>query len=136
MVYGIVAEAGGIVGIYSEPGLGTTVKVHLPAGSVAASASVRPPKPARARGRGETALVVEDEESVRVLTERILGRAGYKVLAAARGGLALEALERDEQPIHLMLTDVVMREMLGPELVERATHRRAHRLRRASPRPP
>ncbi len=66
-------------------------------------------------------LVVEDEDSVRLLTERILTKAGYKVLSASRGGIALEAVARDEQPIDLMLTDVVMPEMLGPELAERAS---------------
>ena len=121
-VYGIVAEAGGNIGIYSELGFGTTVKVHLPA--TASSTSPSPsmaPKAARELGRGETILVVEDEESVRLVTERILVRAGYKVMIAARGGVALEAVARDDQPIDLMLTDVVMPEMLGPQLVERAT---------------
>ena len=121
-VYGIVTEAGGNIRIYSEPGLGTTVRVHLPATSttVPATGSDRR-EPARPLGRGETVLVVEDEDSVRQLTERILSRAGYEVLVAPLGSIALEACEEAEQPIDLLLTDVVMPEMLGPELVERAT---------------
>jgi two-component system, cell cycle sensor histidine kinase and response regulator CckA len=66
-------------------------------------------------------LVVEDEESVRLLTERILTGAGYLVLAAPGGRVALESCTHADQPIDLMLTDVVMPEMLGPDLVERAT---------------
>jgi two-component system cell cycle sensor histidine kinase/response regulator CckA len=121
-VYGIVAEAGGTISIDSEPGIGTSVKVRLPATAVAPppSPAVHPELP-RPAGRGETVLVVEDEESMRVLVERILSTAGYDVLAVARGQLALEACERPDQPIDLMMTDVVMPEMQGPELVERAT---------------
>jgi two-component system cell cycle sensor histidine kinase/response regulator CckA len=121
-VYGIVAEAGGHIRIDSEPGIGTSVTVHLPASAAAPSPSpvvrLEPPPPG---GHGETVLVVEDEESMRVLVERILTSAGYDVLAVARGGVALEACRRAEQPIDLMMTDVIMPEMLGPELVERAT---------------
>jgi two-component system cell cycle sensor histidine kinase/response regulator CckA len=120
-VYGIVAEAGGSIHIYSEPGIGTTVKVHLPANSAQAPSAGERPKPVHPPGHGETVLVVEDEDTVRLLTERILVRAGYKILSASAGGAALEAVARDDQPIDLMLTDVVMPEMLGPELVERAS---------------
>jgi PAS domain S-box-containing protein len=121
-VYGIVTEAGGSVRIYSEPEIGTTVTVHLPASAAAPPpASSERPQPARPRGRGETVLVVEDEESVRLLTERILTGAGYLVLAAPGGRVALESCTHADQPIDLMLTDVVMPEMLGPDLVERAT---------------
>jgi CheY-like chemotaxis protein len=124
-VYGIVVEAGGKIGLYSDPGVGTTVQVHLPA-----SSSPTAPSPSRAASaagqpaRGETVLVVDDEESVRLVTERILVGAGYTVMAATTGGVALEAVGRVEQPIDLLLTDVVMPEMLGPQLVERATRLR------------
>ncbi len=120
-VYGIIAEAGGDISIDSEPGMGTSVNVHLPASAAAPTPSpdgrADLPDPG---GHGETVLVVEDEESMRVLVERILATAGYDVLAVDRGGAALEACRRAEQPIDLMMTDVIMPEMLGPELVERA----------------
>jgi PAS domain S-box-containing protein len=120
-VYGIVSEAGGNISIYSEPGVGTTVKVYMPASDVAAApAESKKPKPVLAQGHGETVLLVEDEDGMRRLTERILVKAGYVVLAAHRGASALDTCRREDQQIDLLLTDVVMPEMLGPELVEQA----------------
>jgi PAS domain S-box-containing protein len=118
-VYGIVTGVGGSINIYSESGLGTTVKVHLPASS-GTPAEVDEAKPERSPARGEAVLVVEDEAGVRRLTERILATAGYNVLVAEGGAAALEICKRADQPIDLLLTDVVMPEMLGPELVQRA----------------
>jgi PAS domain S-box-containing protein len=122
-VYGIVTDAGGSIHLYSEPGLGTTVKVHLPASvsaTVAASEDRRSPRATR----GETVLVVEDEANVRRVTRRILAKAGYKVLTAPGGRDALEICEFGAEPIELLLTDVIMPEMLGPELATRATRLR------------
>jgi signal transduction histidine kinase len=121
-VYGIVTEAGGDVRLYSESGVGTTVRVELPAiaGAPAKSERVRAERPA---GRGETVLVVEDEDSVRRLVERVLESAGYEVMVADRGAAALELLE-SRPDVDLLLTDVVMPEMLGPELVAEASRRR------------
>jgi hypothetical protein len=117
-VYGIVTGAGGRIDIYSEPGMGTTIKVHLPASAVAPSfgsdrAAERP------RGNGEVVLVAEDEPDVRRMAERILGKGGYSVIGTSGGEEALEACRRTEQSIHLLLTDVIMPGMLGTELVER-----------------
>ncbi len=89
-VYGIVTAAGGRIDLYSEPGMGTTVKVHLPAssaplGSDAGEAQAAP------RGKGEVVLVVEDEDDVRRMAERILTKSGYSVIGA---GAAEEGLER------------------------------------------
>ena len=117
-VYGIVTGAGGRIDVYSEPGIGTTVKVHLPATAVVPAPS--PPRPERATGRGEVVLVVEDEPDVRRMAERILTKAGYGVIGTARGSEAVEICSRSEQAIDLLLTDVIMPEMLGTELVERA----------------
>jgi PAS domain S-box-containing protein len=118
-VYGIVTEAGGNISIYSEVGHGTTVKVHLPA-TTALPSTLDEPTAGQPAAHGETVLVVEDEPGVRRVTERILRRAGYDVVAAAGGSEALEACGRSDQPIDLLLTDVVMPEMLGPELAGRA----------------
>jgi PAS domain S-box-containing protein len=119
-VYGIVKEAGGSVRIYSEIGLGTTVKVYLPATAetpVQAVTELPPPSP---QARGETVLLVEDEDGVRRLARRILERAGYRVLDAEGGIPGLDICERPDEPIDLLLTDVVMPGMLGPELADRA----------------
>jgi PAS domain S-box-containing protein len=115
-VYGIVAEARGRVALYSEPGVGTSVKIHLPA-----SASTRhlPRTEAEvvAAGRGETLLIVEDEAAVRRVTERILQRAGYTVISAGGGSEALELLH--SASIDAVLSDVIMPKMTGPELIAR-----------------
>ncbi|MGH2919288.1 MAG: response regulator [Solirubrobacteraceae bacterium] len=114
-VYGIVTEAGGHIALYSEPGIGTSVKIHLPV-STAVAPPPRPPPKATPGGRGETLLVVEDEVEVRRMAERILTRAGYAVIAATdlREALAQGA----SQDVDLVLTDVIMPDMTGPELVE------------------
>ncbi len=119
-VYGIVTEAGGTIQLYSEPGVGTTVKVHLPATDRGPTPAERP-RPERADAAGETVLLVEDEQSVRRLSERILKGAGYQVLVTSNGQEALEVCAQPDQQIDLLLTDVVMPGMLGPELVQRAT---------------
>jgi two-component system cell cycle sensor histidine kinase/response regulator CckA len=116
-VYGIVTGAGGRIDIYSELGMGTTIKVHLPASSTApdrgkAQAKVRP------AGHGEIVLVVEDEPDVRRMAERILSKGGYSVIGTSAGDEALAICRKPEQPIHLLLTDVIMPGMLGTELVE------------------
>lgn len=117
-VYGIVTGAGGRIDIYSEPGMGTTVKVHLPARSAVPGASKGQARE-RPAGRGEVILVVEDEPGVRRMAERILTKGGYSVLGTGGGEEALEVCRKADPPIHLLLTDVIMPGMLGTELVER-----------------
>ena len=117
-VYGIVKQSGGNIWVYSEPGRGTTLKIYLP--RVDESIEVFKEKLAEALpGKGETILVVEDEEEVRKLAARILQIHGYKVLEAPQGGDALLICERHKNPIHLMLTDVVMPGMSGHQLAKR-----------------
>jgi PAS domain S-box-containing protein len=116
-VYGIVTGAGGRIDIYSEPEMGTTVKIHLPASSVAPSEGEAQPRE-RPVGRGEVVLVVEDEPDVRGMAERILTKGGYSVIGTSGGEEALAICRRADQPIHLLLTDVIMPGMLGTELVE------------------
>jgi PAS domain S-box-containing protein len=119
MVYGIVRQSGGFVWVYSEPGVGTTVKVYLPEEASGAHPVSQTRLPAVPRRGTETVLVVEDEEGVRKLTRRMLAAAGYTVLTAANGGEALLICEQDPRPIHLVLTDVIMPRMSGKELVDR-----------------
>ena len=117
-VYGIVTQAGGSVGLSSEPGLGTTVTVLLPVGG---PVETQPAAPAAAStdGHGETLLVVEDEAALREVAGRILSAAGYHVLAADGGPQALELAAVHDGEIDLLLSDVVMPGMLGKELAER-----------------
>ncbi|GAA2518675.1 PAS domain-containing hybrid sensor histidine kinase/response regulator [Winogradskya humida] len=116
-VYGIVSQAGGSVGIVSSPGVGTTVTVLLP--SCSSPVAVPSASPADVDGRGETLLVVEDEAALRDVAGRILSGAGYRVLAADDGPMALELAALHEGAIDLLLSDVVMPGMLGNELAER-----------------
>ncbi|WP_433615609.1 PAS domain S-box protein [Dactylosporangium sp. CA-139114] len=117
-VYGIVAQAGGSVHIYSEPGVGTTVTILLPA-SDAELVADDTARVARPPGRGQTVLVAEDEPALREVTTRILRRGGYSVLSAADGVAALQLASEHGGAIHLLLTDVVMPSMLGRVLAER-----------------
>jgi PAS domain S-box-containing protein len=119
-VYGIVTEAGGHVMLYSEPGVGTSVKIHLPTSRAEPRSEQRPPAAVPA-ARGETLLVVEDEDDVRRMSARILTRAGYVVLLAAEGTDALRLAASED--IDLVLTDVIMPGMTGPELVARIRQR-------------
>ena len=117
-VYGIVTQAGGEVTLTSEAGLGTTVTVLLPAGAPAAPVEAVP-EPAPDGGKGETLLVVEDEDALRDVAGRILTGAGYRVLTAEGGAHALELASRHDGEIDLLVSDVVMPGMLGTELAER-----------------
>ena len=117
-VHGIVAQSEGHVWIYSEPGLGTTFKIHLPLREGASTPAPQPPT-IFGGGAGERVLLVEDEPLVRQFTRRALTRAGYRVIEAANGGEALLIAESHEGPIDLLLTDVVMPRMSGPALAER-----------------
>jgi CheY-like chemotaxis protein len=116
--YGIVKQCGGFIEVYSELGQGTTFKIYLPrVGEI-----LETPQRVAAAGSlhgSETVLVAEDDDMVRELTCHVLQTYGYKVLEARHGGEALLVCERHKGPIKLMVTDVVMPQMSGPELAER-----------------
>jgi CheY-like chemotaxis protein len=119
-VYGIVTSNGGDIEIYSELGLGTTLSVLLPVTDEDAAPAAAPaPSGEGQAGHGETILVVEDEDSLRDLTSRILTRGGYQVCVVASGSEAVRRASDPAQPIDLLLTDVVMPEMLGNEVAAR-----------------
>jgi two-component system cell cycle sensor histidine kinase/response regulator CckA len=119
-VYGIVKRNGGDIWVYSEQGVGTIFKVFLPL-------TVEPLQQAepvtfearRSGGCGETILLVEDSAALRELTKVMLLRDGYHILEAEDGVAALEIAGNFQGSIHLLLTDVVMPRMRGPEVAER-----------------
>jgi PAS domain S-box-containing protein len=118
MVYGIVGQAGGHLVVDSAPGVGTDVRVYLPA----TAAPARPAPSARDAGRlvagRGTVLLVEDDPAVRELGERILLSAGYDVLAAEDGERAL-ALAADVAALDILITDLVMPGLNGRQLADR-----------------
>jgi signal transduction histidine kinase/DNA-binding response OmpR family regulator len=123
MIYGFIKQSGGHIKIYSEEGQGTTVKMYLPrllretaedddSGSLTSGFEASP--------RQETILVVEDDDDVRAYTVDCLREFGYRVLEAHDGPSALRLLDRQESPVDLLFTDVVMPEMTGRELADEA----------------
>jgi CheY-like chemotaxis protein len=116
-VYGIVTGVGGRIDIYSEVGIGTTVKIHLPTSAKTPTGGGNGDGD-RPEGHGEVVLVVEDEADVRRMAERILTKSGYSVIAKSAGEEALQICRDERQQVDLLLTDVIMPGMLGTELVE------------------
>jgi CheY-like chemotaxis protein len=117
MVYGVVKQSGGFIWAYSEPGMGTSFKIYFPRvpgedseSEMAQSVS------ALSKGGSETILLVEDEQMVLNLTASVLKNAGYRVVTASTPKQALEKMAHQTDPIHIMITDVVMPGMSGPTL--------------------
>jgi signal transduction histidine kinase/ActR/RegA family two-component response regulator len=122
-VYGIIKQSGGSVSIESELGHGTTFMIWLPRVENPGQAN-RPPRRGVELGHGrETILLVEDEDGVRELAGEVLQGHGYTVIEARDGESALRIVERRGERLHLLLTDVVMPKMVGPELVRRLISR-------------
>lgn len=115
-VYGIVQQWGGSIQIYSDVGWGTTFKIYLPRAQGLAGAVVRPGIPGAMPRGSETILFAEDQDAVAAVVRATLQLCGYRVLQAHSGADALDLYARHDGPIHLLLTDIVMPGMSGPEL--------------------
>jgi PAS domain S-box-containing protein len=119
-VYGIVKQSGGNIWVYSEPGKGTTFKIYLPRVEEEVDALPRRDEPSDLPKGNETILLVEDDSSVRDLAVRFLRGQGYTILEATNGNEAIRiARKSKKEKVHLLLTDMVMPQMGGKELVER-----------------
>ena len=114
-VFGIVTQSGGCISVQSELGVGTTFKIYLPSAGGAETAPVRADDQTQPAGGTETILVVEDAEGLRAMVQELLEAAGYRVLQAPDPQAALLTLKGGD-PVDLLLTDVVMPRMSGPEL--------------------
>ena len=119
-VYGIVKQSGGNIWAYSELGQGTTFKVYLPQVDDEVTLPRTQIEPATLVRGTETVLLVEDEPQIRKLAYEFLSDSGYKVLASSNGSDALQILEENSRGVDLIVTDVVMPQMSGRELAERA----------------
>jgi CheY-like chemotaxis protein len=117
MVYGIIRQLGGGVRAESVFGEGSTFRVYLPSAGAAAAKPAPGREPGVARGT-ETVLVVEDEDSVRRLTVRMLESLGYRTLQAGNGAEALKTAGAFPGRIHLVISDIVMPRMSGRRLVQ------------------
>ncbi|MCP9447229.1 MAG: PAS domain S-box protein [Nitrospira sp.] len=119
-VYGIVRQSGGMIGIESEPGQGTTCTIFFPraAAPMQHGDSTQQEETTRKRGQ-ETILLVEDDPGVRGLAQETLRMNGYHVLVARHGIEALLVGTKHVGPIHLLITDVVMPQMSGPEVADK-----------------
>ncbi|HEY6878973.1 MAG TPA: ATP-binding protein [Polyangiales bacterium] len=121
-VYGIVKQSGGHIWVYSEPGHGTSIKMYLPSVSAAAQSAALP-APVRSHVTATRAeakvLIAEDDALLRTLAEHTLQSAGYRVQAARTGDQALQLIKADPS-IAVLVTDVVMPGLRGPELIAQA----------------
>jgi two-component system, cell cycle sensor histidine kinase and response regulator CckA len=118
-VYGIVKQSDGYVWAYSEPGQGSVFKIYLPAVQSGVSELTAELPASSGAVAGEVLLVVEDEEAVRTMVSRVLESEGYEVRQAEEGGEALDLIQRSDESIDLVITDVAMPNMNGRELADR-----------------
>ncbi len=118
-VYGIVKQSGGNIWVYSEPQRGTTFKIYLPVSEAKVQPTVERERFMHPAGRGEHILVVEDDETLRKMMGNLLYELGYKVTLAANAGEALLLIEESGLKPDLILTDVVMPNMSGKQLIDR-----------------
>ena len=123
-VYGIVKQSGGYIGVESTPGAGTTFTVYFPAVDEPPDRAPAPAAAARSQAPNETILLVEDEAPVRAIIAKTLTHAGYQVLVAEDGTQAMTLAQSYDAPIHLLVSDVIMPDMSGPDLAQRMVARR------------
>jgi len=121
-VYGIVKQSGGSIEVYSEPDHGTTIKIYLPRVEATAEKVPLPTKQSSSKRGSERILLVEDDPLVRGLTIDVLKAQGYTVRAIDKPE-EIEALLRENEMFDLLLTDVVMPKMSGPEVAQRVMSR-------------
>jgi len=117
MVKGFVVQSGGQVSLVSRPGQGTTIEILLPEAADARPPAAEPVAP-EAFGRGETILVVEDDPTVAAVSFQVLSRRGYRVLLADRGESAIGLLRGHTGTIALLLVDVILPDMRGPQVAD------------------
>jgi nitrogen-specific signal transduction histidine kinase len=120
-VYGVVKQHGGNIWVYSEPGQGTTFKIYLPFMDETKLEEVSEPKVRQPAREGMSVLVVEDEPSLMKLACRVLERGGYRVYEAGDVDDAVDIARMSEEPIDLLLTDVIMPKMKGPEVYKKVS---------------
>lgn len=126
-MYGTVKQFGGYIWVYSEVGRGTTFKLYFPQTAVAPEH--RPSPESRVGGPlgAERILLVEDDAAVRAFCSTVLTRHGYRVIEAAGPGEALAIVAPLTEPVDLILTDIVMPGMSGPQMVGQLVAMHQHR---------
>ncbi|MBI2829304.1 MAG: PAS domain S-box protein [Acidobacteria bacterium] len=123
-VYGIVKQSDGYITVESTPGIGTTVTTYWPAVDDPIESAGAVPRSVNGLKGTETILLVEDETGVRDLIQRVLEGCGYTVLQARDAGDAIAIEETHRGPIHLLLSDIIMPGLNGPDLAQRIVRRR------------
>jgi CheY-like chemotaxis protein len=118
MVFGLVKQHDGYVDVYSELGVGTTIRLYFPVTSAKVCGAAEDRSEKESRGGSETILIVEDEVALRFVAKRALEQRGYRVLMAADGAEGLELYRADPDNIDLVISDLVMPNMSGGELLE------------------
>jgi CheY-like chemotaxis protein len=116
-VYGIVKQSAGSIGVYSEPGRGTTFRIYLPRVDQPLEEMTRQAEPAHAMNGSEAVLIVEDDAEVRQLICQILRARGYQVLESTKGEEAIRIARAFPHALPLVVADVILPEMSGPEVV-------------------
>lgn len=120
-VYGIITQNGGWVDLYSEPNEGTVFRIYLPRAEAASPVPAQASKDDSQPVSAATILLVEDQAAIRMLAEDVLTEGGHRVLSAANGRAALQLAQKHNGTIDLLVTDVVMPEMSGPDLSDQLT---------------
>ncbi len=124
MVAGILKNHGGFVQVESDSGRGTTFHLFFPAVAEVPPAIVREDRPAPAKGRGEAILLIDDEPVVRDTLQLLLQRAGYRVFPAEDGGTGIAAFTQHEKEISLVITDMMLPDQIGTQVVKTLRSRR------------